>query len=103
LTRRRSRSRIGPRRRSALAGVVAILLGLVLAQPATTTLCNVVDPSDQACLKGTMTGELVTVHGTLLLNGAPPQCVNVTFGYGNYPVTITGSDGFAGVTSELRS
>jgi len=135
-------------RRSALAGVVATLLGLVLAQPATTTpsttaslrfslklgvilggdACppgtpdvahcvghagtvsvkglgsvhlhglHVVDPSDQTCPKGTMTGELVTVHGTLLLSGAAPQCVNVTFGYGNYPVTITGSDGFAGVT-----
>jgi hypothetical protein len=135
-------------RRSGLAGVVAILLGLVLVQPAATApatsaslqfslklgvilgddTCpdgtpavahcvgqagtvsvkglgsvhvhgvHVVDPSDQTCPKGTMTGELVTVHGTLLLHGSAPQCVNVTFGYGNYPVTISGSDGFASVT-----
>jgi hypothetical protein len=59
---------------------------------------HIVDPSDQTCPKGTVEGDLVTSHGTLSVSGAAPKCVNVTFGYGDYPVEITGSGKFSGVS-----
>ncbi|HST19233.1 MAG TPA: HYR domain-containing protein [Gaiellaceae bacterium] len=76
------------------AGAVAVKgLGTVHVETV-----HVVDPSDQACPKGTVEGDLITSHGTLSLTGAAPKCVNVTFGYGDYPVDITGSGKFSGVS-----
>lgn len=54
--------------------------------------------SNASCPHGSVTGELKTPHGTLEISGAATGCVNSTFGYGDYPINITGSGGLSGVS-----
>lgn len=61
-------------------------------------LVHIVDPSNSACPKGTVTGDLTTPHGVLGVTGSAAGCVNTTFGLGTYGVSLSGSGGFAGVS-----
>jgi hypothetical protein len=62
------------------------------------TTQHVVILSNASCPHGSVTGELTTAHGTLEIGGTAPGCVNSTFGYGDYPISLTGTGGLAGVS-----
>lgn len=61
-------------------------------------LVHIVDPSNSACPKGTVTGDLTTPHGGLSATGSAAGCVNTTFGLGTYAVSLTGTGGLAGAS-----
>ncbi len=62
------------------------------------TTLHVVILSNASCPRGSVSGELKGAHGTLGIVGSATGCVNSTFGYGDYPINITGSGGLSGVS-----
>ena len=62
------------------------------------TTLHVVILSNASCPHGSVTGDLKTARGSLAVAGTAAGCVNSTFGYGDYPISITGSGGLSGVS-----